>query len=126
MLITVDLFFPFLFKDYLTINNKMFNPLAQLKLISDELGKESSDDNKLGIIQALGIKFLFAFVLVFCIFVYLDKTSSLNGRSPEENKKLHKMGYKEEEVKEEVKEEKAVGSSTGVSKGDKVKKSRKL
>ncbi|KAG0684445.1 hypothetical protein C6P40_004215 [Pichia californica] len=72
----------------------MFNPLSQLKLISDELLKGPSEDpNKLGIIEALLLKFLFAFVLCFCIYVYLDKTSSLNGRSPEENKKLHKMGY---------------------------------
>lgn len=77
----------------------MFNPLAQLKLISDELNNEGiaeNGSNKLGIIEALLIKFLFAFVIVFCLYVYLDKTSSLNGRSPEENKILFKEGYKEE------------------------------
>ena len=72
----------------------MFNPLAQVKLLGDELLKEESGNGtQLGIIQALLLKFAFAFVLVFCVFVYLDKTSSLNGRTPEENAKIHKMDF---------------------------------
>jgi hypothetical protein len=72
----------------------MFNPLAQVKLIGDELLKEESGNGtELGIIQALLLKFAFAFVLVFCVFVYLDKTSSLNGRTPEENAKIHKVDF---------------------------------
>lgn len=66
--------------------------------MADELSQSSSSDpNRLNTVQALLMKFLFAFVLVFCIFVYLDKTSSLNDRSPEENRRLNRPDAKEEE-----------------------------
>ncbi|TID30070.1 hypothetical protein CANINC_001356 [Pichia inconspicua] len=68
----------------------MSNPVAHLKMIGEELNKEQ-DPNKLNILESFGLKFAFAFVLCFCIFVYLDKTSVLNQNTPEENRKIH--GY---------------------------------
>lgn len=92
----------------------MFNPLAQIQMVGSELSKGSPvDPNKFGIIESLLIKFAFAFVLVFCVFVYLEKTSSLNGRSPEENKRLFKKDYVEsDEKKEEGKNEGKTSSSS--------------
>lgn len=106
----------------------MFNPLAQLQMVGSELGKDSSiDPNKFGIIESLIIKFLFAFVLVFCVFVYLEKTSSLNGRSPEENKKLFKKDYVESEEKTtEKKNEGKTSSSSSTQKAGLKPRSRKV
>lgn len=102
----------------------MFNPLAQIKLIADELKKGSTEDpNKLGIIEALLLKFLFAFVLVFIIYVYLDKTSCLNGRTPEENQRLFKKDYKEPDSKTDEKATKV--KSTAVDPTSTIPKSRK-
>lgn len=63
----------------------------------EQLSKNApSDPAKFNTVQALLIKFAFAFVLVFVLFVYFDKTSSLNGRSPEENRRLFEMNYNPE------------------------------
>lgn len=109
----------------------MVNPLAQIKLFADELGKGAvSDPAQLNVIEALLVKFLFAFVLVFCVYVYLDKTSVLNGQTPEENQRLHKMDYKkqlEEEAEKERAEDRAkeAGKSSGVGGKSGNAKSRK-
>lgn len=119
----------------------MVNPLAQIKLFADELGKDAGagDPARLNVVEALLVKFLFAFVLVFCVYVYLDKTSVLNGNTPEENQRLHKMDYKkqlqeaaekeraEDREKEERKkeEDKAGGKSSGVGAKSSGAKSRK-
>lgn len=75
----------------------MSNPVAHMKMIGEELNKEQ-DPNKLGVLQAFALKFAFAFVVCFCIFVYLDKTSVLNKHTPEENRKLY--GYSKVEGEE--------------------------
>lgn len=72
----------------------MSNPIAHLKMIGEEMNKPQ-DPNKLGIIESFALKFVFAFVICFCLFVYLDKTSELNKHTPEENRKL--FGYVKEE-----------------------------
>lgn len=110
----------------------MVNPLAQIKLFADELGKDAGagDPARLNVVEALLVKFLFAFVLVFCVYVYLDKTSVLNGNTPEENQRLHKMDYKkqlEEEAEKEREEDRAkeAGKSSGVGGKSGNAKSRK-
>lgn len=109
----------------------MVNPLAQIKLFADELGKDVvSDPARLNVVEALLVKFLFAFVLVFCVYVYLDKTSVLNGQTPEENQRLYKMDYKkqlEEEAEKERAEDRAkeAGKSSGVGGKSGNAKSRK-
>lgn len=47
--------------------------------------------SELNLFEALGLKLLLAFVIVLALFVYFDRNSVLNGKTPEENKKLH--GY---------------------------------
>lgn len=108
----------------------MFNPLAQIKLLAEELRKSSdTDPNKLSIVEALLVKFFFAFVVVFCLYVYLDKTSVLNGNTPEENQRLYKINYKEKENEkdddrdEEVNEGvRSVSSGTSVGQAAKSRK----
>lgn len=105
----------------------MFNPLAQIKLLAEELRKSSdTDPNKLSIVEALLVKFFFAFVVVFCLYVYLDKTSVLNGNTPEENQRLYKINYKEKENEkdDDIDEEVNEGVSSGTSVGQ-AAKSRK-
>lgn len=81
-------------------NNKMFNPIAQFKIMADELQAElspnASTSGKLGIIESMFIKLLFSALIVVCAYIYFDKNSVLNGNTPEENQRLHKIDYNKE------------------------------
>ncbi|GMM32300.1 hypothetical protein DAMA08_050450 [Martiniozyma asiatica (nom. inval.)] len=67
----------------------MFNPLAQIQILEGEL-----NGGELNIVESFFLKFLFSAAICLCLFVYLDKTSVLNGNTPEENQKLHKYTKK--------------------------------
>jgi hypothetical protein len=89
----------------------MLNPLANIKLIADEvLTDGSTDSQQVGIIEAMLFKFAIALLIVIVAYIYFDKTSVLNGKSAEENIKLHKMDYHKELREQIEKEEKQEGN----------------
>lgn len=83
----------------------MFNPLAQIQILEGEL-----NGGELNIVESFFLKFLFSAAICLCLFVYLDKTSVLNGNTPEENQKLHKytkknpFGYDDDDDNDEGKD----------------------
>lgn len=70
-------------------------------MTSDTDPTEQSSANLATFGQALVFKMLIAAILTLAVFIYFDKTSSLNGHTPEENQKLYAFKREEEEVKEE-------------------------
>lgn len=85
--------------------------------------------------QGMIVKFLIAAILTLFAFIYFDKTSSLNGHTPEENKKLNDAPAekKEEDEKESIgariaseHKRKSVREETSGAKGRKVIRKRKV
>lgn len=107
--------------------------------MADEIQSELSPNSSWGIIESMFVKLLFSALIVLLAYIYFDSNSVLNGNTPEENQRLHKIDYnkqlrekydkedKEDEEKERERENikkesiKTAGVSTGKSSSNGVK-----